>query len=287
MNLGQLGGCNDLLRCGIHPAVPDIVKNCACEQENVLLDNADRGAQVLQMNLADILAVQKDATTVNFIEAWDQLTESRFSAAAGTYNGQHMTAGDIEVNVRENRGGIRFIGEGYVIKDDVAFHVFNMDCIRSIDDVRLDLHDLKIPKESGHALGKHFSEVGQLTDGRLDAGHIHVERDQGCKIHPLVHDERRTTGDDEQTHECQHEFRPAHKSGHHMVIGFLAFDVFLGACAELLNLIGFRAEGLGRPNAAQRGLNFGIDGGGFLLDCFGGAHHVLSPVDNKKQDDRN
>ena len=56
---------------------------------------------------------------------------------------------------------------------------------------------------------------------------------------------------------------------------------------ELFNFKRFTAEGLGGSNTGQRGFDFRVDQGSFLLDRFGSGHHASPSVGDEKNDQGN
>jgi hypothetical protein len=67
--LGGLGGGDDGLAAGALEAVGDVVRDRAVEEEHVLADQPDGGAQRAQVEVAQIVAVERDDARGRLVEA--------------------------------------------------------------------------------------------------------------------------------------------------------------------------------------------------------------------------
>ena len=88
------------LFCGrVPPAVADVRGDGSVEQENVLLDDAEQAAIALNLNLAQVAAVQENASRRRIVEPSDQVAERRLAGAAGADQGDRLTGLDIERSI--------------------------------------------------------------------------------------------------------------------------------------------------------------------------------------------
>ena len=178
------------------------------------------------------------------------------------------------------------VGEADVGEGDVALDVLHGPGVGRVDDVRRLVHDGAEALEARHALRELLGEVGQLADGALHAGDVHVERDERGDVHAVFHDEVAAHADDGQAHEVDEEVRAGEKARHDPVIALLGIDVPAGAAGELVDLLVLVAEGLGHADAGDGAFDLGVDAGGALLDLPGDAHHVAAAHGDEQDDER-
>ena len=285
MDFGLLRRLDDLVHARVRTAVADVLEDRASEEEHVLLHDTDAAAQIGELDVADILPVQSDAAAGGLIKARNQLAERRLAAAAGADQGQHLAGAHVQVDVLEHRLLLFVVGEGHVPELDFALDVLKRPGIRAVHDVRLLVHDRAEALEARHALRELLGELRQLADGALDAGDVHVERDQRGDIHLVFHDEVAARADDRQAHQVHHEVRAGEEAGHHLVIAALGVHIGVRAAGKLFDLLLLVAEGLGDADAGDGALDLRVDARRALLDRAGGAHHV-PPAQRDEHDDQ-
>ncbi len=92
VDVGRLGGRDDLLLGGVLAAVGDVLADRAAEQPGVLQHHAEGPAQVVAGHLAGVDAVDGDAPAVDLVEAHQQVDERRL-AGAGRADDRDRLAG--------------------------------------------------------------------------------------------------------------------------------------------------------------------------------------------------
>ena len=92
MNVGALGGGDDLLLGRALLAVGDILIDRAREKENVLRDDTDMTAQIILFDGTDVDAVHGDAAGFHIVKPREQGADGTF-AAAGTADQRYRAAG--------------------------------------------------------------------------------------------------------------------------------------------------------------------------------------------------
>ena len=100
-------------------AVADVVADGVVEQHRVLRHHADRGAQRVLRDIADILAVDQDAAAGDIVEAEQQPRDRRLAGAGRADDGDGMPGRDFEAQAFEDRPR-RFIGERNIVEADGA-----------------------------------------------------------------------------------------------------------------------------------------------------------------------
>ena len=98
---------------GLRIGVGDVAIDAVVEQEDILLNQANRVAQRIERDVANILAVERDPPARHVVEARDQQRERRFPGAGGTDNAQRLAGSDAERNIVQGRRRLclRIVGE--------------------------------------------------------------------------------------------------------------------------------------------------------------------------------
>lgn len=96
VDMGQLRRPLDFLDRGAGTAIGDVVEDRVVEQDGVLRDDTDGGAQRRLRDGRDVLAVDQDAARVRIVEAEQQPADGRFSGAAGADDGDRAPGRDRE-----------------------------------------------------------------------------------------------------------------------------------------------------------------------------------------------
>ena len=92
VDVGGLGGGQDLVLGRVEPAVGDVLADRAVEQPRVLEDHPELAAQVVAGQLAGVDAVDRDPPAVDLVEAHQQVDERRL-AGAGRADDRDRLAG--------------------------------------------------------------------------------------------------------------------------------------------------------------------------------------------------
>ncbi len=102
VGFGDLGGFDDLLVGGVEGAVGDILTHGSVEEENVLADKADSFAQVFDLDVAQIIAVETDVSIRHVVEAQEQFDERGLASTRRADDADCVTGGDVESQIIYN-----------------------------------------------------------------------------------------------------------------------------------------------------------------------------------------
>lgn len=81
MGIGGTCRLHDGFEPGVRIAIGDVVSDGAGEQDRVLRHDADLPPKVVQLDLANICSVDRDAALIDIVEAADQIYRRRFADA--------------------------------------------------------------------------------------------------------------------------------------------------------------------------------------------------------------
>ena len=92
----------------------------AVEQEHVLLDDADQVAVAVDVDVAQVAAVEQDAAAGGVVEAGDEVAERGLAAAAGADEGDRFAGLDVERDVFERERAGAGVAERDAVERDAA-----------------------------------------------------------------------------------------------------------------------------------------------------------------------
>src|SRR5690606_28764874 len=89
-------------------AVDDVLANSAVEQEHVLAHQSDGASQILELQLLNRPAVERDAPLFDLVESEQKLHQSALTRSGGADDSHGPSGGDVHRNVPQNRstGGV-------------------------------------------------------------------------------------------------------------------------------------------------------------------------------------
>src|SRR5581483_8937004 len=90
MAIRRARGGYQFLFGGIQPPIQNVLPDCAVEKKSLLADDADLLSQGIQRGLANVVAINRNTSTGEFVEGWQQIHERRFSRAGRTNQGNHL-----------------------------------------------------------------------------------------------------------------------------------------------------------------------------------------------------
>ena len=223
--------------CGVRLSVADILHYCAGEQKDVLLDDADVLAKALLGEVADVIAVHRDAAAGDVVKAGYKMAHGGLAAAGFADQGYCFAGRDVKVNVVQDLCPV-VVGEGDVFKADGSFYIGQYFGVGSVLNLRLSAHKLHEAVKSGHALGIDLHKLHELANGRGERGYIECEGDQVDIVHPALHDQKAADRDDGDLHQADCGFDARVEQAHGAVEGDLAVLEGLIGSVELL-IFGF------------------------------------------------
>ena len=103
VDVGRLGGLDDLLFGHVLAAVCDVLADRAVEQPRVLEDHPERRTQLVARHLAAVDPVDGDPATVDLVEPHQQVDQGRLARAGRSDDGDHLARLHDEVEVLDER----------------------------------------------------------------------------------------------------------------------------------------------------------------------------------------
>ncbi len=214
MDVGRSGGAFHLGLRRSGPAVGDVVGDGVVEQHGVLRHDADRLAQAVLRELAQVLAVDGDRAAGDVVEAVQQPRQRALARAAGADDGHRLAGGDLEADVVQDRPR-RVVREAHVLEAHrAAVHVQHAGVGR-VGDLAILLEQREHALEVGQPLldlaVQHAEEVQrhvQLDQQRVDHHEVaqrHRMRDHAARRAPQQRDQ--AAGDDQLLAGVEHRQR--------------------------------------------------------------------------------
>ena len=110
----------DLEVGGLRAAVGDVRPDGAREQERLLGHVADVAAVRVEVDVAQVDAVDEDPAAGGVVEAGDELDERRLAGARGADEGHALAGRDVQVDPAQRLGGLGGVGEAHTLQLHVA-----------------------------------------------------------------------------------------------------------------------------------------------------------------------
>src|SRR5260370_5484954 len=113
-------GVLDGVAVDVGSAEADVGFDGAGEEEGVVKNDAEKAAQVLEIDFADVNAVEQDLAALNVVEAKEERDERGFAGAGVADNGEGLAGLDAEGDIAEDPIVFARIGNGAITEPDVA-----------------------------------------------------------------------------------------------------------------------------------------------------------------------
>ncbi len=141
----RFGRIDHSLQRNIRLAISDVVADGIVEENRLLGDLADLFAQRSQADFAEIVAVDEDAARAHIEEAGDEVDHGRFSGAAGTDEGNDLTATNIQVDIVQDLAFALFIAvsEAHIFETDALAKTLERERAGPLADVVLGVHKVE------------------------------------------------------------------------------------------------------------------------------------------------
>src|SRR5712664_2705800 len=155
----------------------------AGEEEGVLKNDAEQAAQVLEIDFADVDAVEQDLAALNVIEAKKERDERGFAGAGVADDGEGLAGLDAERDITENPiifAGIRdgAIAEPNIAEFDFAAGIFYANGVGLRRNVGGLVEELENALGGGHGGLQDVEFFAEVLDGAEEASGIHGEGGQ-------------------------------------------------------------------------------------------------------------
>lgn len=133
MDVGGLGGREDVGLGRVRVRVPEVVHDRGVEEHRVLRHDADVLPDAVELQVADVAAVHQDRPAVHVVEPVQQLQARRFPAArlpheCGLRPRRHREADPVDGRL------LALVGEPHVPELDLAFGGIEGGRVRLFDD---------------------------------------------------------------------------------------------------------------------------------------------------------
>src|SRR5258706_12651730 len=119
--------------------------------------------QRLSANLAKIMPIKRDSSSLRLIETGDQRNDAALAAAGRAHQGDHLAWLGGEIDVMQNRP-LGVIAEGDVVKDDSPDHARQWICAGQILNIGRGIEQAENPFGAGHRLKEQIGKSSEVDD---------------------------------------------------------------------------------------------------------------------------
>ena len=178
VDVGGLGGGDDLLIAGVQAAVADVLHDGALEQPGILEHHAEGLPQVGPAEVPHVVSVHPDSAGVDVVEPHEQLDHGGLARAGGANDGHHLPRLHVGGEVVDD-DLVRIVAEVDVVKVHAALHIRQRGGLGGVGGLLLFIQELKDPLGGGgHGL-EHVGDLRNLSDGLGEVLHV---LDEGLDI---------------------------------------------------------------------------------------------------------
>ena len=178
---GLAGRSLDLGAGRVGTAVADVVDKGAAEKKDVLGNDGERGAEALEGDGGELLAIDADAAGIDIVVAEEEGENGRFARSARADEGEGLARGDGEGDAAEGRarapGGV--VGEVDLGKFDAPAAGDQRGGARGIADVRAAIENRQDPGAGAAELAETAVERAEGADGAGDGEGV---EEKGCQL---------------------------------------------------------------------------------------------------------
>ncbi len=180
LGLGGTGRGDDLCVRGVGPAVGDVVRHGVGEQEALFQYQADRGAQRVDRDVADVVPADPDRAGPHVVEPREEQGDGRLTGAGGADYGQRLARPDPQRQAAQDRLG-RQVAEMYVVKLDVLGTRGQHQRAGLLSQHRPRVDHLEDPDHAGPRLLPDRDQVGEGADRVDHLGQVGGKRQEGTE----------------------------------------------------------------------------------------------------------
>ena len=142
----------------------DVLAHRAGEEEALLRDDPELPAQRLLRDVAQVDAVDRDASLARVVEAGEQLRDRRLAGARVADERDRRAGRDVEVDPVQ-RPRARAVAEADVLEAHVAVDRASSRAPGAVDDLGLLVHDVDDLVQRGDGRQERVVELRELLDG--------------------------------------------------------------------------------------------------------------------------
>ena len=220
VQLGRLGGGDDLLVGRVGAAERDVRPHRRVEDEGVLEDHAELAPQRLDADVAHVLAVDEHAPGRRVVEAQQQVQQARLAGPRRPDEGDMRADRDPQARRVEGRPA-RAVRERDVLEDDLVAQHVELDRVGPVDDPRRLVEQLLDPAHRARRGLRVLRRLAELVD-RLQHGRGEADRgEQRAQAQVALDDEVAAEAEDLDLGDGGHHpdacLQP--RAGHHEAVG--------------------------------------------------------------------
>src|SRR5260370_5969795 len=157
-------GCLDNLCVrGVLPSIGDILTDGPVKEPCILKHHAECAAQVSTFDMRNIYAIHQNPTTIDFVEAHQQIDQGGLARACRTDNGDPLSWLDIDIHIL-HQDGIFFIAKLDMLELDCRLWMLKNLRISGLRYLLLLIEQLKDMLSRRHRRLNYIGEIGQLGD---------------------------------------------------------------------------------------------------------------------------
>ena len=163
---GGFGGGDDVGFAGAEAAEGDVGADGVVEEGDFLADDGDGAAQAFDRDVAQVLAVDGNASVGRVEQARDEVHHGRFAGAGAADESDGLAAGDDDRDVADGFAAVgAFIGEADMIEGDGAVFDIERWRIGGADDLRFFVDQFVEALGAGDAFADVGAEVAEGAQG--------------------------------------------------------------------------------------------------------------------------
>ena len=268
----------------------DVAANGAGEEEHILQHLAEVAAQRGNFNFPDVDAVDQDLTLLELVVAADEGQDRALAGAGGADEGDGLAGVNVEGDALQHplAGDI---AEPDVAELDLALHLVQLDGIRGIHHLRLQVHDGEDLLRRGQRRLQPVELLGQVLDGGEELGDVHIKGNdraagkglaQKADVVQVAHAAQIEQAEDGADVEHIHQ-RTEHTEHEDLLL--IGPGQILALFAEVRHLLVLPAKDLGDLDAGQILGKIGVDIGGRVLELAVGPAGELAEDDREEHDE--
>lgn len=178
MGVGGAGRRDDVRLCRVRSAVGNVLPYGAVEDERLLKYHRDVLAQLGQLQVPEVGAVEEDCPLIRFVEAQLQLPDRGFTGTARADQCQRRAGRHVERHVGERPPGRTRIAEADAAELDVAPGAPDPSGVGGFDDLGALVEQLDDPLGGGGRRVERVGEVGQVADRTVEIAQQREEDQQ-------------------------------------------------------------------------------------------------------------
>src|SRR5690606_36060420 len=156
-------GLGDFRVGRIKTAIGYVFPDRSREQENILADDTNVGAQGFQRHIANVDAIGKDRALRHIIKARQQRTDRGLARTRWTDEGNGFACADGNIETVDN-GTRGVVAEAHIAIFDITGQARNRLRTGAVRNIRARVEKLRIALETGNALGIRLDDRIDLFD---------------------------------------------------------------------------------------------------------------------------